>query len=156
MAMPRSLSPDQRFRNLQLICWGFLGAQVIYVVIARAVTGQVRGHEGLPSLLPWILLGAAVAAVFSAPLIAGAILRAGEARQDRDARLDAYQQAVIVGFALREAAGIVGIVLAFLTGNWLWAAGLCGGAALAMATGWPTRGAFDHMAGDPAVPPPIG
>ncbi len=144
MASPVPAPHDQRYRILQFICWGFLAALGIYLVLARALASQGAGLRGFPAFLPWALVAVAGLAIFAAPVAAVLALRTAEGRGPA-ARPAAYQQSVIVAFALREAAGIIGIVVALLTGEWLWAAGLTGAAALAMAAGWPTRNAFDRF-----------
>jgi hypothetical protein len=152
---PVSGSTAQRYRILQLICWSFLFSLAIYVFVARSLAAGEAGLPGIPSFMPWVLLAVGAMALFSAPLIAGQMLRAAEHRKDFESRLAAYQQASIVAFGLRETAGIMGIVITLLTGEWLWAAGLAGAAALAMVVGWPTRSSFDRFT-NPAAPPSIG
>ena len=154
MASPAPASPEQRFRTLQFICWGFVVALGIYLVLARALASQGTGPTGFPAFLPWALVALAGFAILAAPFVASLGLRAAERRDDPEARANAYQQSVVAAFALREAAGIIGIVVTLLTGHWLWSAGLTGAAALSMATGWPTRAAFDRFV-EPTAPRPI-
>jgi hypothetical protein len=51
--------------------------------------------------------------------------------------LQSYSQGVIVGFAAREACGVIGLVLSLLTGSWLWAVTLSAVALVTMLVAWP-------------------
>ncbi|HTG36854.1 MAG TPA: hypothetical protein VLB76_28385 [Thermoanaerobaculia bacterium] len=89
-----------------------------------------------------LLFAAGLALLVVAPSVKRAIFKRADAEGfdgDQEKRLAAWQKATIVAFALREVAGLIGFVLAVITGN-LWGAwGLGGAALIAMAMDWPRR-----------------
>jgi hypothetical protein len=94
------------------------------------------------------LVAVALALLVAAPAVQRAIFKRADAEgfdDDQEKRLAAWQKATIVAFALREAGGLIGFVLAAITGNswWLW--GLGGTALIAMAMDWPRR---ENLASD--------
>jgi len=141
--------------GLQVICGAHLASLAIYLVVARVVLDRRPAFAPLPEVLPWILAGVAVMAILAAQPLGALLVRNAGAQPTPEARQVGYRQAVIVAFAVREVAGVVGPLLAFLTGDLTWALGLAAAAALAMLAGWPRRADFDRMA-DPTAPRPIG
>jgi hypothetical protein len=88
------------------------------------------------------LAAVALALLVAAPSVKRAIFKRADAEGfDGDAgrRIAAWQKATIVAFALREAGGLIGLVLTAVTGNSWWAWGLGGAALIAMAMDWPKR-----------------
>jgi len=154
---PMSSTPpttqENQYLVLRIICGAYLFSLAIYVVVARIVAGQGLGLEPLPELLPWILVGvAAMTLVAAQPL--SAVMIANAAKQPTaEARQGGYRSAVIVAFAVREVAGIFGLVLTILTGDFRWVLVLAAAAALAMLIGWPKRSEFDRMATPDSVRP---
>jgi hypothetical protein len=85
--------------------------------------------------VPLALFAVALVLLVAAPAVKRAILKRYEAEGfdgDHDRFLAALSTATIVAFALREAAGLLGFMLALLTGNPWWSWGLSGAALLAM------------------------
>ncbi len=88
------------------------------------------------------LAAVALALLVAAPSVKRAIFKRADAEGfdgDAERRAAAYQKATIVAFALREAGGLIGFVLAAITGSYWWAWGLGGAALIAMAMDWPKR-----------------
>lgn len=88
------------------------------------------------------LVTVALALLVVAPAVKRAIFKRADAEGfdgDQEKRLAAWQKATIVAFALREAAGLIGFVLAVITGSYWWICGLGGAALIAMAMDWPRR-----------------
>jgi len=86
------------------------------------------------------LAAVALALLVAAPSVKRAIFKRADAEGfdgDPEKRRAAWQNATIVAFALREAGGLIGFMLAAITGNSWWAWGLGGAALIAMALDWP-------------------
>lgn len=147
---------EQKARILAILCGSLLSSLVIYLVVAFAVAGAGAAiADGVPAVVPWVLAVAAVLALGAGATVSRTIYAQRCAGVTSPAaRLDAYQQATIVGFAVREWAGILGLVATLLTGNLAWCVGLCAAAAIAMLAAWPRRERLAAIASD--APPPIG
>jgi len=94
------------------------------------------------------LVAVSLALLVAAPSVKRAIFKRADAEGfdgDQEKRLAAWWKATLVAFALREAGGLIGFVLAVITGNSWWAWGLGGAALIAMALDWPRR---EHLGMD--------
>ena len=133
---------DRQIKTLQVLCIAFASSLLIYAGLAWALV-EMAGFQALVQLDSTITATLAVAALGLLPAaeVTGRTLRnkAATAHQgaDPDVALQAYSQAVIIGFAMREACGVTGLVLSLLTGDWLWAAALSFLALVAMLVAWP-------------------
>jgi hypothetical protein len=144
---------DPRFareaNTLKLLAGAFAASVVVYAGIAWFLTGEAAAAgfvpPGLPEPLPWVLAGAAIALLLVAPL-AEARLRSAGAGQPPERALSAFRLATVVGLAMREAAALLGLVIAVTTGRALWSFALCAAAAVAMAGAWPSRGRLERFA----------
>jgi hypothetical protein len=90
----------------------------------------------------YLLLFAGLALLVVAPSVKRAIFKRADAEGfDGDAgrRIAAWQKATIVAFALREAGGLIGLMLTAVTGSPGWILGLGSAALIAMAMDWPRR-----------------
>jgi hypothetical protein len=66
--------------------------------------------------------------------------------------LQAYSQSTIVGFAMREACGVIGLTLSILAADWLWAVLLSFVALVAMLAAWPrSHSVQDWLLQNPGV-----
>lgn len=152
-----SPSPKE-WTTLHLICAAFATATVVYGAVGwllvtsnRFELPHLAGTGGLARL-------AAVAAVL---LLLGAPLIQRLLAQDRDARrgsmpdvpFETYRQAIIVAFALREGAAIVGLAITLLSRDVRWVLALGAAAVLAMLLGWPREGAWQRLNEDPRFRP---
>ena len=154
MAGTPPTTQENQYLVLRIICGAYLFSLAVYVVVARILADQGLGFEPLPELLPWILVGVAAMTLMAAQPL-GAVMIANAAKQPTaEARQAGYRSAVIVAFAVREVAGIFGLVLTLLTGDFRWVLVLAAASALAMLIGWPKRSEFDRMA-EPYAPRPI-
>jgi hypothetical protein len=138
---PPGGSPPSRFRRLAIVCGalasGLLAVNVAVTVLYLSGLPEAR----LPSQVPLILFAVGIALLVAAPAVQGAIFKRSGADgfSDSSGWITAYTMATTVAFALREAAGLLGFVLAVVTGNPWWSWGLGGAALLAMALGRPKR-----------------
>ncbi len=147
---------EQKARILTILCGALLSSLVIYVVVGFTVAGSGRPvATGVPVVAPWVLAAAAVLALAAGETVSRTIFAQRSAGvTSPSARLEAYQQATIVGFGVREWAGILGLVATLLTGSLAWCVGLCAATALTMFAAWPRRERLAAIAAD--APPPIG
>ncbi len=127
---------DRSRRRLQIVC----GTTALSVVVVNVVLTVLWLSGSLPpkpqpQAGPLALFAVSLVLLVAAPAVKRAILKRYEAEGfdgDRDRFLIALSTATIVAFALREVAGLLGFVLALLTGNPWWSWGLGGAALLAM------------------------
>jgi F0F1-type ATP synthase membrane subunit c/vacuolar-type H+-ATPase subunit K len=140
---------EQRLKTLQIIIMVAIMSLVTYVGIAfMLIRQEAIESTAIPSNLLPILAGFAVSTLFTASLIVkGMIAKARRIMPPTD-RLGPYQAAMIVGVALRESAGVIGLVLTLLTGNLLWVSLLSALAAFAILSNFPTRSALENLVQD--------
>ncbi len=144
---------EQRLKTLQIIVMVAIMSLVAYVGIAFMLIRQEAIEPmAMPSNLLPILAGFAVSTLFTASLIVKAMIAKARRITAPTDRLGPYQAAMIVGVALRESTGVIGLVLTLLTGNLLWVCLLSGLAAIAILTDFPTRSALENLVKDA---PPI-
>ncbi len=143
----------QRLKTLQIIVMVAIMSLVAYVGMAFMLTSQEAIEPmAIPSTLLPILAGFAVSTLFTASLIVKAMTGKASRIMSPADRLGPYQAAMIVGVALRESAGVMGLVLTLLTGNLLWVSLLSGLAAIAILSNFPTQSALENLVQDA---PPI-
>ena len=139
--------------RLQVICGALAASVVMYVgvawvVVRQGALGEVSG--AMPAALPGAMLVAAALLLVAAGRVQRAML-ARAAKPDgtggSGVPMQAIQSAYIVGFALREAVAICGLVLTLISGDLKWAVVLSAVAVLAMVAGWPTRSRVESYLG---------
>lgn len=130
-----------RFRNLTIIC----RALTMSVVLVNLMLAFLLFSGSLP---PAAIQKPAAVAVFAvaltllvaSPAVKGAVFKRADAEGfegNPDRRFAAYQTAYMVAFAMREGGGLLGFILALLTGNPWWSWGLGAAALISMITDWP-------------------
>lgn len=121
--------PDNRALILSTVraarvMWLALMAGVgIYAAIAwyLARGGMAApGGEGAPRILLWVALAYMVASIFAAPVVERAIRQNATATVPAEVAR-AWQTEKIVGLAIREGAGLLGVTVALLLGSGPWA-----------------------------------
>lgn len=134
---------------LQVVAGALAASVVIYAGVAWFLTteafGADLGPQGLPAFWPRFLAVCGIGLILVAPLVERRIRAAGRGEEMGEG-LSEYRTAVLVGFALREAASVLGLVIAVLTGDALWCYGLSAAALVAMAAGWPSRARLEGVA----------
>jgi hypothetical protein len=130
-----------RYRRLVIVCAAIAMSLVMVNVVLAVlwVSGSLPPKTSLPQAVPLGIFALSVVILMAAPSVQRAILKRYEAEGDPGALATGYSTATIVAFALREAAGLLGFVLALLTGNPWWSWGLSGAALLAMIMDRPRR-----------------
>ncbi|HKI02685.1 MAG TPA: hypothetical protein VKK31_11965 [Thermoanaerobaculia bacterium] len=125
-----------RHRQLLIVC-GAIGLSLLMVNVVFTFLYLSRPLPGsdVPQALPLVLFSLGLVFLGAAPAVKRSIFKRADAEGfdgNPEGRFAAYQTATIVAFAMREAAGLLGFVLAILTGNPWWSWGLGGVALVAM------------------------
>lgn len=127
----------------QVIAGALAAAVVVYAVVAWLVV-EFFGHEvlagGLPAPLPGVLVTVAAALLLLAPAVERRMLarsRRPASAAPPDDLAERYRTAKVAGFALRELAAVVGLVVGLTTGEPRWTWGISAGTLLLMGLAWP-------------------
>lgn len=134
-------------RQLQLLgismIFGVLGAVgVVYFLRRGSPAGQPLAMD---LTLPWLLVTVGFAFLIVAPFAARRLFRRGDeeelggTQQPPERLLERYRTANLVGFALREAGGMLGVLTAFIAADPIPGYALAGASILMMARAWPRR-----------------
>lgn len=130
-------------RRLQILCFAILmGVVMVNVVLVILLAAGDLQPKAVPSNLPVLLFAIGLALLVSSGAVKRAVFKRADAEGfdgDLGKVFSAYQTATILAFALREAGGLIGFILALLTGNPWWSWGLGGAAVIAMIFDWPKR-----------------
>jgi F0F1-type ATP synthase membrane subunit c/vacuolar-type H+-ATPase subunit K len=138
-------APDTALAQLQVIAAALASAVAIYAFVAWLIL-DLLGREalagGLPAPLPGVLVAVAAVLLLLAPVVerrlaAPARPAADAAPRAVDDPVERYRLAKVVGFALREAAAVVGLVVGLTTGDVRWTWGICLGTLVLMGLAWP-------------------
>jgi hypothetical protein len=134
---------SDRFRRLQIVCFAVLTAVVmVNVVLAILRASGNLDPKPLPPNVPIILFAIGLTLLVSSGAVKAAVFKRADAEGfdgDPGKVFNAYQTATLIAFALREAGGLIGFILALLTGNLWWSWGLGGAAVIAMIFDRPKR-----------------
>ena len=137
---------DQRLKTLQIIVLAAIMSLVAYVGIAFLLIRQdVVQPMAIPTILPPVLGAVAVSILLAANFIVKGLIDKARNLSPPTERLGRYQAAAVVGIALRESAGVIGLVLTLLTGSLLWVGLLSGLSAVAILTNVPTRSILEDL-----------
>ena len=130
-----------RYRQLVIICSAIAMSLVMVNVVLTVLlaSGSPPPKTSLPQAASLGLFALSLVLLVSAPAVQRAVLKRYEAEGDPGALAAGYWTAVLAAFALREAAGLLGFILALLTGNPWWSWGLGGAALIAMVMDRPRR-----------------
>lgn len=132
---------DAAYRVL-LVIWGALVAGVvIFAVVSYALlrSGAFQPVGGPGSPLAFTLITVGFGLLIVAPFLGQAVGRRSTGAGGTPANVAAYQTSMIVGHALREAAGLLGVVTALVAGALLGGYVLAAAAVLMMIKGRPRR-----------------
>lgn len=152
---PRDPDYAREATLLTLVAGALAASVVIYAGIAWFLTSEAMaaGFEpaGLPGGVGLALAVGGVALLVVAPVVQRKVRESARGTTPTGA-VNAFRVSTIVGFALREAAAVLGLVIAVLTGQPLWCYGLSAAALGAMILGWPTRDALERFARGAVAP----
>jgi len=126
-----------RFRTLYVLC-GAIALSLLMVNVVLTVlflSGSLPPASDTPKAILLVLFSLSLLLLAAAPAAKRAVFKRAEAEgfdSDRKRLSAAYQTSHIVAFAMREAGGLIGFVLALMTGNPWWSWGLGGAAVIAL------------------------
>lgn len=122
----------------QVLAGAMAAAGGVYALVAWLVVEVIEGGEGLagglPAPWPGALVAVAAAMLLAAPMVERRVAAGGGEAADLFER---YRRAKVAGFALREAAAVVGLIVGITTGEPRWTWAVCAGTLLLMALAWP-------------------
>ena len=126
---------------LRALCGALAGGVATFAAVVTwlFLDGMAPLTPGaLPEVALWAAVGVAAALFAAAPMVERRLrdAPAGASMSDVAAR---FQTGTVAGFALREAAGLFGLVVALLSGTLSWALGFAAASVAAMALAWPKR-----------------
>ncbi|MFP3939459.1 MAG: hypothetical protein ACLF0P_04055 [Thermoanaerobaculia bacterium] len=134
---------------LAILAGALAASVVVYPGIAWFLTSEASDAgfqpSGLPAPLPAILAGLGIVLLLVAPVVEGR-LRSGTAGEGGERAVQGFRTATLVGFALRETAAVLGLVIAITTGRPLWCYLLSLAALVAMVSAWPSRSRLERHA----------
>lgn len=137
---------DERMRILTIICAALVGSVVIYGAVGWFLLTQggiaPGGILSEVPIVPYILAALGLGALIFAPIVTSLMLKQGGNQPDPgnpEPALMRYQSSVIVGFAVRESAAVMGLVATILTGSVIWIVALSTATVAAMLMAWPRR-----------------
>lgn len=132
---------------LALVAGALAASVVVYAGIAWFLTSEAvaAGFEpaGLAGSARAALIVGGLVMLLVAPLVEKRIRESGRGAAPAQA-LSVFRTATVVGFALREAAALFGLLIAVLTGEPFWCFALSAAALVAMIAAWPTRGKLER------------
>jgi hypothetical protein len=150
-----NLSPHQlletQMRVLTLVCAALAGSLVLYAGITWYLLEQVGLQpvwNTMPLLVPGVVGLVALGPLCAAPYVSRLLLAqapSAASTADPQAAFQVVMRATIVAFAMREAVGVLGFVLALVSGELIWCVALSGVALLAMLLGWPRRDQMEEV-----------
>lgn len=163
-------SPADSLAQSQVIAGAMAAAVVVYAVVAWVVVDLLGGEGlagGLAAPVPGVLVVVAAAVLLVAPVVERRMMappradsRSAEDADGAASVVERYRLAKLVGFALREAAAVLGLVVGLTTGEPRWTWGIAAGTLLLMALAWPraadlppASGGAASGGGDEAVVP---
>lgn len=148
---PTSTGTDRSVFTLQVISAALASTLVVYAGIAYVLVeisgiGPLAPRAFADPLLLVVVVAAAVLLIPVGTLLGKAIRgRVERARGElsRTEMLQGYTQATVISFVLYESSAVLGLMLALLAGEWIWAVALSGTALVAMLVAWPRRTALE-------------
>jgi len=140
---------ESALTQIRVIAGALAASVAVYGVIAWVVTGGATesAGEAIGLALPIVavLVGMAIMDLLVAPLIERWLV-GGAVGQPLERVLAEYRKAKIIGFAFREAAAVLGLMVALFTGDPAWCYGLSAATLVAMALAWPSREGLERVA----------
>ncbi len=130
-----------RFRNLTILCIALTMSVILVNLLLTLLffSGSLPPSEVLKPVST-VLFAVSLALLVSAPAVKRAVFKRADSEGfdgDPNRRFAAFQTAYIAAFAMREAGGLLGFILALMTGNPWWSWGLGGAALISMIFDWP-------------------
>jgi hypothetical protein len=148
---------DEFARTTSIVAAAIAATLPVYVAVAWLLTDRSDWTPTLSGptipVVTWAIAAIAIAELATAEVVFRVMAALAASRDTSTDRLTGYRSAIMVAFALREGAAIMGLVLTLLTGELMWCLALSAGALATMLAGWPKRSAMERLASEVA---PIG
>lgn len=146
-----------QLRGTRVICMALAGTVLAYGILGWFLIEGFQLHPfgQLPAALPISLTFLAAVLILLGSRIRTAVLRTGltsspSSRGPREVDLNslvpAYQRATLVSFAILEAAALLGLLVALLSGSSFYGLVLCLASFLSMLVRWPKAEEVDRLA----------
>lgn len=149
----------QRLQNLRRICSALAISVWAYGMAALLLVDYEGGRPvaPVPGMVPLSLTGLAAVLILLSSRIRTTILRRALRQNpalpiNGEVVLAAYQRATILSFAVLEAAALLGLLVALLSGKTSYGLILCGAALLGMFSRWPREVEVDRLIRGKASP----
>jgi len=140
-------------KSLALLCKMIAGSVLLYTMLAWFLVEGFQLHPfgKVPGTLPLSLAIFATMLLLLASRVRSAILRNAlrvgpSQRLDLDAFAAAYRRATLTSFAILETAGLLGLLVALLSGSSFYGVVLCVASFLSMLMRWPKADEIDRLA----------
>jgi hypothetical protein len=114
---------ESAVRTTRLIWLALMAGVAAYAGVTwylTSTTDTALGSAGVPRVLLWVALGYMIASIAAAPVVEQAV-RKNATTGTRTEIARAWSTEKIVGLAIREGAGLLGITVALLMGSGTWA-----------------------------------
>jgi hypothetical protein len=154
-----SLSIAERLQKLRRICTVLALSVWAYGIAVLLLVDYEGGRPAapVPGMVPLSLTGLAAILILLSSRVRSTLLRRGLPRHpdlpiDAEAVLAVYPRATIASFALLEAAALLGLLVALLSGKTSYGLILCGAALLSMFSRWPREVEVDRLIRGKASP----
>ena len=130
----------------RIICAAMAGSVIVYLAVGYFLVEvqSIPPIGALPEIGIWLLAAAALAPLGIAGFVEKMVYRAKET-DSAIPSAEAFQQAVIVGFVLREGTAVIGLILTLMTASTVWVYGLGLIAFLSMLASWPTAARAERL-----------
>jgi hypothetical protein len=142
-----------RLRSLRVVCTALAGTVLSYGIVGWFLIEGFQMHPfgKMPDALPIALTFFAAVLILLASRLRTAILRSGLPSMrglpvDFVHLMGAYHRATLVSFAVLEAAALMGLVVALLSGSSFYGVVLCVVSFLSMLLRWPRAEELDRLA----------
>lgn len=144
---------EDRLRKLRIVCKALAATVLGYSLLGWfLIEGfQLRPFGRVPDALPIALTFLSAVLILLGSRLRSALLRAGLPANRAlpvswDNLISAYQRATLVSFAVLEAAAVLGLLVALLSGSSFYGVVLCLAAFLSMLLRWPKAQELDRLA----------
>ena len=146
-------------QKLRRLCTALAGSVWVYGIAVLLLVDYEGGRPvaPVPGTVPLSLTGLAAILILLSSRIRTTILRKALRQNpalpiDGAKVVDGYQRATLLSFAMLEAAAVLGLLVALLSGKTSYGLVLCGAALLGMFSRWPREVELDRLIRGKASP----
>lgn len=143
---------DAQYRQIAIVSFAMIVSVAMYMLVAWFLPLKAGdlGELGIP----WIAMAAiGLGLLAAAPMIPRMLMGKLPPTATVEERIVKFKAATMVGFALRESAAVIGLMITMLTGDFRWVAALGSLTILVMLFAFPKRSQLEKLGQEI---PPIG